>query len=81
MASGGGAGGTGQGSPGNAAVGGADALKQGVSQGEPSSSSGAGSSPLVPILIAIALLAATSVGVFLLRQRRQRTGAFSPEAG
>jgi hypothetical protein len=77
VASGGGAGGTGQGSPGNAGVGGADALKQGVSQ----DGSGGGSSPLVPILIAIAVLAAGSVGVFVMRQRRQRTGAFSPEVG
>jgi len=43
-----------------------------------------GSSPLLPILIAIAVLAAVSVGVVMFRQRR-RGGApgssVSPEAG
>jgi cobalamin biosynthesis Mg chelatase CobN len=34
--------------------------------------SGGGSSPLAPILIAIAALAAVSIGVVMLRQRRQR---------
>ncbi|HET7443382.1 MAG TPA: hypothetical protein VFJ57_01845 [Solirubrobacterales bacterium] len=34
-------------------------------------SSGGGSSPLVPILIVVAVLAAISVGVVVLRQRRQ----------
>ena len=46
---------------------------------------GGGSSPLVPILIAIAVLAAISVAVVMIRQRRQRnsrgpTAAASPEA-
>jgi hypothetical protein len=36
---------------------------------------------LVPILIAIAVLAAISIGVLLWRQRRQRSGSLSPEAG
>lgn len=40
-----------------------------------------GSSPLVPILIAIAVLAAISVGAFLYRQRRQDpTSPISPKA-
>ncbi len=38
------------------------------------SSDDGGSSPLVPILIAIAVLAAISVGVVVMRQRRQRDG-------
>lgn len=33
-----------------------------------------GSSPLVPILIAIAVLAATSIAVVAMRQRRRRSG-------
>jgi cobalamin biosynthesis Mg chelatase CobN len=42
-----------------------------------------GSSPLVPILIAIAVLAAISIGYFLYRQRRQGPGSpvSSPKAG
>ena len=47
------------------------------------SSEGGGSSPLVPILIAIAVLAAISIGVVMIRQRRQRRGpsaTASPEA-
>lgn len=42
-----------------------------------------GSSPLVPILIAVAVLAAISVGYFLYRQRRQGPGSpvSSPKAG
>lgn len=45
--------------------------------------SGGGSSPLVPILIAVAVLAAISVGYFLYRQRRQGPGSSvsSPKAG
>jgi len=43
-----------------------------------------GSSPLVPILIAIAVLAAISIGAVMLRQRRQRGGGsatpISPKA-
>ncbi|HEX5983353.1 MAG TPA: hypothetical protein VFY69_04025 [Solirubrobacterales bacterium] len=39
-----------------------------------------GSSPLVPILIAIAVLAAISVGAFLYRQRRQDPTSISPKA-
>ena len=42
-----------------------------------------GSSPLVPILIAVALLAAASIGYFFYRQRRQDPGSpvSSPKAG
>lgn len=42
-----------------------------------------GSSPLVPILIAVAILAAASIGYFVYRQRRQGSGASvsSPKAG
>jgi len=42
-----------------------------------------GSSPLVPILIAIAVLAAISIGYFFYRQRRQGPGSpvSSPKAG
>jgi len=38
------------------------------------------SSPLVPILIAVAVLAAISVGAVLYRQRRGNDGRFSPNA-
>lgn len=38
------------------------------------------SSPLVPILIAVAVLAAISVGAVLYRQRRGSSGRFSPNA-
>jgi len=46
-------------------------------------SSDGGSSPLVPILIAIAILAAGSIGYFFYRQRRQSSGSpvSSPKAG
>lgn len=46
-----------------------------------------GSSPLVPILIALAVLAAISIGVVTMRRRNQdggpgaKSGSFSPEAG
>jgi cobalamin biosynthesis Mg chelatase CobN len=42
-----------------------------------------GSSPLVPILIAVAILAAISIGYFFYRQRRQGSGSpvSSPKAG
>lgn len=39
-----------------------------------------GSSPLLPILIAIALLAAVSVGVVVMRQRRRPGSNFEPKA-
>ncbi len=75
----GGKGGTGQSSPGNA-------QQLGTPAGEPvpiSHGSG-GASPLVPILIAILVLAAISIGAVMIRQRRQRgaSGAsVSPRAG
>ena len=50
----------------------------------PKPTSDGGSSPLVPILIAILALAAISVGAVMYRQRRQRrgpgTGTASPKA-
>lgn len=46
-------------------------------------SSDGGSSPLVPILIAVAILAAASIGYYVYRQRRQGPGSSvsSPKAG
>jgi cobalamin biosynthesis Mg chelatase CobN len=54
--------------------------------GKPVSHSSGGSSPLVPILIAIAVLAAISIGAVIYRQRRQQGGGgsgspVSPKAG
>jgi cobalamin biosynthesis Mg chelatase CobN len=65
--------GAGQGGSGNGAPAGgkANSPHQGQATGTPSSSSEGGSSPLVPILIAIAILAAISVGALVYRQRRQ----------
>ncbi len=77
-------GGNGQGSPGNGAT--ADGKPGTLSQAKPissdaSSSDDGGSSPLVPILIAIAALAAISIGAVVIRQRRQGPGSsISPEA-
>jgi cobalamin biosynthesis Mg chelatase CobN len=68
-------GGTGQGNPGGSANPGSEAQMQhgGQNAGTPASqTSDGGSSPLVPILIAIAVLAAISVGAVMYRQRRQR---------
>lgn len=52
---------------------------------EPASQESGGSSPLVPILIAIAILAAISIGAVVIRQRRRRGSGsgtpVSPEAG
>jgi len=84
---GGNGGDTGQGKPGGSAHGaGKQAVNPGAQntpgvQASKSSDSG-GSSPLVPILIAIAVLAAISVAVVMIRQRRQRgpTANASPEA-
>jgi cobalamin biosynthesis Mg chelatase CobN len=82
-------GGSGQGKPGGSANPGAEQTAQSPSQtasGKPAShSDDGGSSPLVPILIAIAVLAAISVAVVMIRQRRQRnsggpSAAASPEA-
>lgn len=46
-------------------------------------SSDGGSSPLIPILIAVAILAAASIGYYVYRQRRQGPGSSvsSPKAG
>lgn len=81
-------GGTGQGNPGGSANGGAKNAVHPAGQKTPAavksqSSDNGGSSPLVPILIAIAVLAAISVAVVMIRQRRQRRGpttTASPEA-
>jgi hypothetical protein len=56
--------------------------KAGVGSAEPlAASSDDSSSPLVPILIAIAVLAAISVAAFYYRQRRQASGSpISPKA-
>lgn len=82
-------GGTGQGNSGTGSSGGnappvnlsgqASPVPQGASHQE-----SGGSSPLAPILIAIAVLAAISIGAVMLRARRQRDGrggaVSSPEA-
>lgn len=82
-------GGSGQGKGGGSANSGAKPVAHTPSQtasGKPAShSDDGGSSPLVPILIAIAVLAAISVAVVMIRQRRQRnsdgpSAAASPEA-
>jgi cobalamin biosynthesis Mg chelatase CobN len=79
-------GGSGQGSPGNGSTG---ERKQGgkVLEAKPVSSQtesdNSSSSPLVPILIAVAVLAAITIGAVVLRQRRQRGepgGQVSPRA-
>jgi cobalamin biosynthesis Mg chelatase CobN len=52
-----------------------------LKEGTPASHSDDSSSPLVPILIAVAVLAAISVGAFYYRQRRQGSGSpISPKA-
>jgi hypothetical protein len=73
-----GGGGEPQGSGGKSAVGDGKPLGT-VQLGEPSSQAAEsdGSSPLVPILIAIAVLAAISVGAVMVRQRRGSAGGFS----
>jgi hypothetical protein len=81
-AAGGSGGGTGKGSPGSIS-GGSAVGENGLAQSAPNTSEESGdggSSPVVPILIAIAVLAAISMGVLLMRQRRQRGGSLSPEA-
>jgi len=77
--------GTGQGNQAGSPNSGAKNALHPNGQGQPASKSSSGSSPLVPILIAIALLAAISVAVVMIRQRRQAgdsgpTGSPSPEA-
>jgi cobalamin biosynthesis Mg chelatase CobN len=85
----GGDGGTGQGSPGNGTNAGDKGAGTQQSQvtpsGQPdnaeSASDGDSSSPLVPILIAVAALAAISIGAFVIRQRRRGAGPqVSPKA-
>ncbi|MDQ2630298.1 MAG: hypothetical protein M3Y75_04890 [Actinomycetota bacterium] len=57
-------------------VGGAKKLETAPSAtGQQASSDDGGSSPLVPILIAIAVLAAISIGAYYYRQRRQGPGS------
>lgn len=76
--------GTQEGSPGTGSNGPGDSTAQPGTQagGEGASASQRsgddGSSPLIPILIAIALLAAISVGAVMLRQRRQQGGSTTP---
>jgi len=85
---GGNGGGNGQGKPGASAHGGDKKAVHPAAQNQSGvqaskSDDGGGSSPLVPILIAIAVLAAISVAVVMIRQRRQRggpTASASPEA-
>jgi hypothetical protein len=79
-------GGSGQSSPGNGSNGGQEAGLGGnipVANATQPADDGGSSSPLVPILIAIAALAAISVGAVVIRQRRQRDGTggqVSPKA-
>jgi cobalamin biosynthesis Mg chelatase CobN len=80
-------GGTGQGKPGGSANNGSTPQAQHGGQNAGTSathSSSGSSSPLIPILVAIAVLAAISVGAVMYRQRRQRRGptasAPSPKA-
>jgi hypothetical protein len=72
-----------QGSPeGGQGSGGKQAAPSPAPSPAPKPSSDGGNSPLVPILIALAALAAISVGVFLVRQRRQDSGGLTtPPAG
>jgi hypothetical protein len=71
-------GGTGQGNPGKGT---SPSGKAGVQPAAPIAKSGAasddggGSSPLVPILIAVLALAAISIAAVMIRQRRQRDGS------
>ncbi len=55
---------------------GSQAVEGPTQQGKAVSASddGGGSSPLVPILIAVAVLAAISIGAVIYRQRRQDSG-------
>lgn len=71
-------GGTGQGSPDNASAAGGNTQVQPADQASAPSSSDGGSSPLVPILIAVLALAAISIGVVMLRARRQRVSGNAP---
>lgn len=91
--SGGAAAGKGDGGNGQGSQGGGAANEAGVGYGYPIDDGAAisgdgGSSPLAPILIALAVLATISIGVVAVRRRRQdghrggsRSGRVSPEAG
>jgi cobalamin biosynthesis Mg chelatase CobN len=74
--------GTGQGSPGGgSAENDAAQPQQGSQVGTAASENSDDSSPLVPILVAILVLAAISLGAVMLRRRRQASGpSVSPEA-
>jgi len=79
-----GGGGQGQGGEGNAAGNAANKPAPKVQTAKPVANSteadNGSSSPLVPILIAVAVLAAISIGAVLVRQRRGSGGSFSPKA-
>lgn len=81
----GGSGNSGQGNPGGGSTGSERATAQHTGQSTtdaaPASSSDGGSSPLVPILIAVLALAAISVGFVMYKQRRGPSGGTaSPKA-
>lgn len=69
--------GNGQGSQGNGQEGSVGAGKNAASTAEPGSDSG-GSSPLVPILIAIVLLAGGSIAYVMIKRRRAAGDASDP---
>jgi cobalamin biosynthesis Mg chelatase CobN len=72
-----------QGNPGKAGANGGSGNSNQNAHGEaePASQESGGSSPLVPILIAIAVLAAISIGAVVIRRRRGSGAPVSPEAG
>jgi hypothetical protein len=78
-----GAGGAQQGSQGQGGGnGGSGQTNQSAQNGSPASADSGGSSPLVPILIAVAALAAISIGaVVMQRRRRDSDTSVSPKAG
>jgi len=71
--------GNGQGSPGNG-QGGSAAGENAASTAEPGSDSG-GSSPLVPILIAIVVLAGGSIAYVMIKRRRTAAGDATDASG
>ena len=77
-----GGGGESQGKTGNGSQNGQNTPHVQIGEGKPASSETSGSSPLVPILIAVAVLAAISVGAVLYRQRRgSAAGGLAPKKG
>ena len=71
-------GGKGQGNPdkgNNPPAGQRCSLPPRIAKSTPDSSDDGGSSPLLPILIAVLVLAAISVAAIVIRQRRQRDGS------